>query len=123
MAVLAQVHVGWRHYLNASKQYERADQQYRVEKELSDLTTARANNNTQSELERISGQTSALAAALRRYQAYAQLQLSLGRLYATLGRDLLPSSTAAGNIANRDLPALTKEVALGLRSWHRGAGR
>jgi outer membrane protein TolC len=115
MAVLAQVHVGYRNFLNASKQYGRADDMYKVEKRLADFATVRADNDAQSVMERISNQAGAIAAGLRRYQSYAQVQSSLGRLYATLGQDFLP-----GTVVSHDMETLSKAVALSLDAWSTG---
>jgi len=118
MAVLAQVHVGWRQFINSSKQYERADELFKVEKRLAEFTRVRAENDAQSVMERIANQTGAIAASLRRYQSYAQVQSSLGRLYATIGQDLLP-----GTIAGRDLDSVSREVAASLEDWDAGKVR
>ncbi len=116
MAVLAQVHVAYRQYLNAGRQFERADELFKVEQRLANVTALRAENDAQSTMERIAGQTSAIAAALRRYQTYSQVEAAVGKLNATMGRDLLPPA-----LASRDLPALTDAVASGLSGWSRGA--
>ncbi|MCR6633051.1 MAG: TolC family protein [Magnetospirillum sp.] len=115
MAVLAQVHIGLRQFNNASKQYIRADELYQVEKRLADFTKVRADNDAQSVMEQITNQTSAIAASLRRYQSYAQMQSSLGRLYATMGQDFLP-----GTVASQDLDDLSRRVALSLEEWGHG---
>lgn len=115
MAVLAQVHVGYRQFLNAVKQYERADQLYAVEHRLADFTKTRADNDAQSVMERIANQTGAISSALRRYQSYAQVQSSLGRLHATLGEDFLPAT-----VSSQDLPSLSRVVAHSLDRWSSG---
>lgn len=116
MAVLAQVQVGYRQFLNASRQYERADALYQVERRLSEFTTVRADNDAQSVMERVANQTSAIGASLRRYQAYAQMQAALGRLYAAMGQDFLP-----GAMVSHDLGDLSHQVALSLEAWSSGA--
>jgi outer membrane protein TolC len=118
MAVLAQVHVGWRQFLNSSKQYQRADELFKVEKRLAEFAKVRADNDAQSVMERIANQTGAIAASLRRYQSYAQVHSSLGRLYATIGEDFL-----GGTIAGRDLDSVSKEVAASLEAWDSGKAR
>lgn len=115
MAVLAQVHVSYLQFQNAGRQFQRSDELYRVENRLSDLSAARTSNDAQGVLENISSQTSTIAASLRRYQTYAQVQQALGRIYATIGEDLLPA-----NLAATDLPTLTKTVANSLDAWDRG---
>ncbi len=115
MAVLAQVHISYRQFLNAGRQFERADDLYKVENRLARFTQIRADNDAQSVLERIGNQTSAIAAALRRYQTYAQAEQALGRVYATMGQDLLPPS-----LTSHDLATVSAAVARGLEAWDRG---
>jgi outer membrane protein TolC len=115
MAVLAQVHISYRQFVNAERQFERADELYAVENRLARMAKARTENDAQSVLEEIGNQTSAIAATLRRYQSYAQVEQALGRMYATMGQDLLPPS-----IASTDLDSLSATVASGLDAWSRG---
>lgn len=115
MAVLAQVHVGYRQFLNTSRQYERANELYIVDRRLSEYTTVRADNDAQSVIERVTNQTGAIASNLRRYQSYAQMQSALGKLHATMGEDFL-----SGPLASHDLDTLSKAVAVGLDNWNQG---
>lgn len=112
MAVLAQVHVGYRQFLNASQQYRRADELYSVDQRLADYSKARADNDAQSVIEKVSNQTGAIASKLRRYQSYAQMQSSLGKLHATMGEDFLPAT-----VASHDLDKLSEEVNRSLIVW------
>lgn len=115
MAVLAQVHVSYRQFQNAGRQFQRADDLYGVENRLARLAKARSDLDAQSVIERIANQTSAIAATLRRFQTYAQVEQALGRVYATLGQDLLPPGTASA-----DLETLSTLVDRGLQAWGRG---
>ena len=115
MAVLAQVQVGWRQYLGASNQFRRANQSFHVEQQLARLTTARADNDAQSTLDRIAGQTSAIAADLRRFQTYSEAQSALGKLYAAMGIDMLP-----GVSSDQDVDTLAREVRAGLENVQKG---
>jgi outer membrane protein TolC len=91
MAVLAQVHVSRTQYDNAAVQFMRADQAYDVERKLADIITRRQESDAQSVLDRVSAETSAITADLRRYQLFAQAQSALGRMQATMGIDVVPS--------------------------------
>jgi outer membrane protein TolC len=115
MAVLAQVHVSHRQFQNAGKQYLRADELYQVEQRLAQFSRVRAENDAQSVMERIANQTSAIAARLRRYQSYAQMESAYGKMQATLGQDLLPDQ-----VASRDLDSLSAVIAQRLEIWSRG---
>lgn len=115
MAVLAQVHVSYRQFTNASRQFQRADDLYRVEQRLAGLSRARADNDAQSVMERIATQTAAIAARLRRYQSYAQMESALGKVHSTLGFDLLPDS-----VETRDPQAIVALVSQRLDELSRG---
>lgn len=115
MAVLAQTHVALRQYLNAGKQFQRADELYQVETRLARFATIRADNDAQSAMERIANQTSAIAARLRRYQSYAQMESAYGKMQATLGQDLLPET-----VSSRDLGDLSAAIAERLALWRKG---
>ena len=90
MAVLTQVHVVSSQFGGAVKQFRRADKLWNVEKRLTDIATNQRKGGAQSEIEKITIQTSAIAAELRRYQTYARLQMAYGKLQAIIGIDPLP---------------------------------
>lgn len=87
MAVLAQVHVATTRYAQAVRAFQRADKLMLVETRLATMMSTQASSGTRSVLERITTQTSAITAQLRRYSTYADLQAAYGRVDATLGRD------------------------------------
>jgi outer membrane protein TolC len=115
MAVLAQVHVSSRQFKNASKQYLRADELYQVEQRLAQFSKIRSDNDAQSVMERIASQTSAIAARLRRYQSYAQMESAYGKMQATLGQDLMPDQ-----VVSRDLDSLSAVIAQRMDAWSHG---
>lgn len=98
MAVLAQVHVVSHQFASAVKQYNRADRLWSIESRLAAASRDQSRGGVQSEIEKITTQTSAIAAELRRYQSYAQLQSSFGKLQATLGIDPVPQTVAAHDV-------------------------
>ncbi|CAK0739196.1 TolC family protein [uncultured Gammaproteobacteria bacterium] len=98
MAVLAQVHVSLNQFEGAIRQYGRADRLWKIETRLADATASRQENDAQSVIERISNQTSAIAADLKRFQAFAQAQEALGRMQTTIGLDPLPSEVASHDL-------------------------
>ncbi|ABK42946.1 outer membrane efflux protein [Magnetococcus marinus MC-1] len=95
MAVLAQVHVVSHQFASASKQFERAHKLWTIERRLAEAAGNQSRGGTVNEIERISTETSAIAAELRRYQTYAQVQLSYGKLQATIGADPVPERLAS----------------------------
>jgi outer membrane protein TolC len=94
MAVLAQVHVVSTQFQSAAKQYERADRLWNIEQRLAAASGNQSRGGTQTEIERISTETSAIAAELRRFQTYAQMQSAYGKLQATIGADAVPDRVA-----------------------------
>ncbi|MBI3446410.1 MAG: TolC family protein [Magnetospirillum sp.] len=94
MAVLAQVHVISHQFLSAAKQYERADKLWKIEQRLAEASGNQSRGGTQNEIERVSTETSAIAAELRRFQTYAQMQSSYGKLQSTIGADTIPERLA-----------------------------
>jgi outer membrane protein TolC len=95
MAVLAQVHVVSHQFISAAKQFERADKLWGIEKRLAETAGNQSRGGTTNEIERISTETSAIAAELRRFQTYAQMQSSYGKLQATIGADPIPNRVAS----------------------------
>ncbi len=98
MAVLAQVHVVSYQYLSAAKQFERADRLWNIETRLAEASGNQQRGGTVNEIERISNDTSAIAAELRRFQTYAQLQSAYGKLQTTIGADAVPERVASHSV-------------------------
>lgn len=98
MAVLAQVHVMSHQFDNAAKQFQRADHLWTIEKRLAAASANQSRGGTQSEIDKVTQETSAIAAELRRYQTYAQLQSAFGKLQATIGADPLPDVVASHSV-------------------------
>ncbi|MBY0429838.1 MAG: TolC family protein [Rhodospirillales bacterium] len=115
MAVLAQVHVARSQFGGALRQFDRSDRLYRVEVKLAETTARRQESDAQSVTERISSQTSAIAAELRRYQTFAQAQAALGRMQTTIGMDPLPPE-----VASRSLDDISAIIAQKLKNLDQG---
>jgi outer membrane protein, multidrug efflux system len=90
MAVLAKLHIAYQQYLDASRAFRRAQQVADVDQRLYEQIRNRNATDVGGDLERISAQVSAEISQLQRYQAYAETQAALGRVYAALGIDPLP---------------------------------
>lgn len=90
MAVLAKLHIAYQQYLDASKAFRRATDVSEVDQRLYEQIRNRNATDIGGDLERISAKVSAESSELQRYQAYAETQAALGRLYAALGIDPLP---------------------------------
>jgi len=114
MAVLAQVHISRTQFEGAVRRYGRADRLWRVETRLADASATRQQNDARSLLERISNRTSAIAAELRRFQAFALTQEALGRMQAAVGLDPAP-----GEVADRNLKTLGAALAARMETMDR----
>ena len=110
MAVLAQVHVANIQYINAAKQFERAEKLYLIDKRLSEQISKRQESDMQSMLDRISQETAAIDSLLRRYQTYADLVAAYGRIQSTLGIGILNEGKYP-----RDLKNLSRSIGLALK--------
>jgi len=115
MAVISQVHVARLNYANAAKQYVRADKIARVDSRMTEVVSARAKAESQSQQEKVAQQTANILSALRRYQALSNAQAAASRLQATLG--LEPTVAAAQTMP---LPEVVKAVEQSLKTWEAG---
>jgi outer membrane protein TolC len=109
LAVLARLHIAYEQYLAASKDYQRAADGADVDRRLLDQIANRAASDSQSELEKVSAQVNAVNSELRSYQAYAEMQAALGRIYAALGVDPVPLDPKSLNLS--DLSAKIRQQA------------
>lgn len=106
IAVLAKLHIAYQQFLSASKEYQWAARLADVDRRLLNQIANRVSNDAQGELERVSTRVSATISELRRDQAYADAQGALGRLYATLGVDVVTEH----DIVTLDLDGLRKAI-------------
>lgn len=120
MAVLTQVHVSHRDFVNRQRQYELSQQLQEVDARIHEQTMNQAASGAQSRLNEIRAATAALMAEYRRYQNYAALQNAYGQMIATLGMDPLPETVTGHDVQTlaqairtfvwTPLPAVTTEA-------------
>ena len=79
MAILTQVHLSRLQYQTAYKQYLRADQMWQADAKIAVHMQNRATAETQSKLEQVANNTSAILSLLRRYQSLSQVQAAEGQ--------------------------------------------
>ncbi|RZI42921.1 TolC family protein [Herbaspirillum sp. HC18] len=115
MAVLTQVHLARQQYASAYRQFERADAIANVDLSIAEHTAKREQVQTQTKLDRVANQTSAILSKLRRYQALAQIHAAVSKLHATLGME--PAVEASQQMSVAEL-----SVAIGktLKQWDAG---
>lgn len=92
MMVLTQVHLSRYQYVNAVRQYERADQIFNVDTQLEEIMRGKFESNTVGEQVSVAASVSAIFSELRRYEAMAKAQEAIGKLQATLGLEPVFSS-------------------------------
>ncbi|WP_397453490.1 TolC family protein [Pseudomonas sp. NA-150] len=106
MAVLTQVRIAVERYNLALVDYDLADQSSEVDQRMAKFARASLTSRTDSELEVIRTETRALLAQFQRYSAYATAQTAFGRIYNSLGLDVLPEDVAG----NSNLKHLSQEL-------------
>jgi len=116
MAVLTQLHIARQQYANMLRQFQRAQAISEVDDKIYAHMVNRETAETQSKLDRISNQTTAIASRLRRYQALAQVHAAASKLQATIGMEPdLPS------VQDTSLADLTRLIAVSMQQWNKGA--
>lgn len=114
MATLTQVHVGYRQFLRARDQYEKAALLQDIEERIYQNVLDGAGLAV-ADLERIRAGASAIAAELARDRAYAGMQNAIASLYVSLGLDPLPSE-----VTSHDIPTLAAAVKTISDAWMQG---
>lgn len=85
MAALTQLHLSRLDYANSVEQLERSKQIWDVDTQLLQYTVDAVSARTESQLNLVSSETSAILSELRLYQANAQSEAAAARLLFTLG--------------------------------------
>ncbi|MNZ92059.1 Outer membrane efflux protein [compost metagenome] len=105
MAILTQVRVGTLRYQLARQEVEFADQSLRVDQSLLDYAQAARSTSYGSELELIRAEGRYLLSRYQREAAYSDAQAAWGRLYNSIGLDILPEQ-----IEKHDIQTLAREI-------------
>lgn len=92
MAVLTQVRVGVQRYGLALQELKFAEESMRVDERLLNYAQAAAKSQFDSELEVIRTEARALLGTYQRYASYSNAQAAWGRLYNSVGLDVLPAT-------------------------------
>ncbi len=100
MAVLAKLYISYQQYYDTIKYFERAKQLLSVDERLYRQIANRSIIDVQGDLERVLAQASAVDSKLRLLQCYAEAQAALGRVYETLGIDLLHQQVGTLSVAD-----------------------
>ena len=112
MAVLSQVHISNVEYQMALEEYETADRYYDVSRKITEQVRNAQKIARFGELELIREEASLLVAELRRDLAFSEMQHSIGQIYASLGKDILPA-----NHENLSVDDLSNNIEMSLMEW------
>ena len=118
MAVLTQIRVGVQRYGLALAELDFADESLRVDQRLLNYARAAAKSQFDSELEVIRAEARALLAQYQRHAAYSNAQAAWGRLYNSVGLDVMPETIAA-----HDIKTLAQSIEKTLAEWQSGTFR
>ncbi|HMN43340.1 MAG TPA: TolC family protein [Povalibacter sp.] len=105
MAILTQTRVGAIRYQLARQEVEFADESLRVDRSLRDYARAAKTTSLGTELEMIRAEGRYLLSRYEREAAYSSAQAAWGRLYNSIGLDILPDT-----IASHDIATIAKEI-------------
>jgi outer membrane protein TolC len=112
MAVLTQVRVGAQRYALAQSELEFANESLHVDQRLLEYARAAARSQFDSELEVIRAEARALLSNYQRTASYANAQAAWGRLYNSVGLDVLPET-----IAGHDVDSLARAIEQSMAQW------
>ncbi|ABF12267.1 outer membrane protein [Cupriavidus metallidurans] len=112
MAVLTQVRVALQRYHLALEQLDFAEESLQVDNRLRRFAEASAQVSADSRLEFIRADARMLLAQYQRYAAYSEAQAAWGRLYNSVGLDVMPDA-----IASHDVPTLASEIEQTMQGW------
>ncbi len=114
MAVLTQVRIGVQNYGLSRVEYQMADQSASVDGRLLNYTRSAVKASTEGELEVIRAESRALLTEYQKSAAYAQAQAAWGRMYNSVGLDVLPAALEATTV-----DGLSKAIKDTVGQWQR----
>ena len=112
MAVLTQVRVGAQRYDLSLRELQFAEESLRVDQRLLNFAQAAAKSKFDSDLEVIRAEARSLLAEYQRYAAYSNAQAAWGRLYNSVGLDVLPTT-----IDSHDVKDLALSMENTMSAW------
>ena len=115
MAVISQVNIAQLRFAHAKRDYELTDRIASVQDQISQTVNASQSANTVGEAQAIRADVRALLSNLQRDMAYADMQASYGRLFASIGADPFPN-----DIPDNSIDTLAQMVGGVLKRWNHG---
>lgn len=114
MAVLTQVRVGIQRYGLSLSELKFAEESMNVDQRLLTYAKSAAKSQFDSELEVIRTEARALLGEYQRYAAYSNAQAAWGRLYNSVGLDILPAT-----VENHDVKTLAVAMQDTMAQWQK----
>jgi outer membrane protein TolC len=114
MAVLTQVRIGVQTYGLARSEFQMAEQSASVDTRLLNYTRAAVKTNSEGELEVIRAEARALLTEYQRHTAYALAQAAWGRVYNSVGLDVLPKAMDSTRV--KDISEAIKDT---MNEWQK----
>ena len=112
MAVLTQVRVGVQRYQLSLQELKFAEESLQVDQRLLNYAQSAAKSRFDSELEVIRTEARALLGEYQRYAAYSNAQAAWGRLYNSVGLDIMPET-----VQSHDVATLAKSMRDTMSQW------
>ena len=100
MAILSQVRLAQQQNQSLLRQYYRSRNLNSIDERIEKHMKASMSASAESEIEEIRATVTAIFSRLGKYEAYALVQNSAGRLYASIGLDPLPKTIGDDNLAS-----------------------
>jgi outer membrane protein TolC len=116
MATLAHVEIANRLFVNSEQQFALADKLFAIDKAIAESVVAREEKSTQGRGEEVATTTIFIGSELRRYATYAAMHVALGRVYSSIGLDLMPE-----NVSGTDVDTLSRDIGTRLAILDSGA--
>ncbi|MEG2961679.1 MAG: TolC family protein, partial [Janthinobacterium sp.] len=114
MAVLTQVRVGVQRYDLSLSELKFAEESMQVDQRLLKYAQSAAKSKFDSELEVIRTEARALLGEYQRYAAYSNAQAAWGRLYNSVGLDILPET-----IDGHDVKTIARSLQDTMAKWQK----
>ncbi len=114
MAVLTQVRVGIQRYGLSKIEFDMAEQSAKVDERLLAYTRSAAKVNAEGELEVIRTEARALLTEYQRHTAYSGAQAAWGRVYNSVGLDVLPNT-----LENSTLAGISQAIKNTMVDWQK----
>jgi Outer membrane efflux protein len=114
MAVLTQVRIGVQTYGLSLSELQMSEQSASVDSRLLSYTRAAVKSSAEGELEVIRAEARALLTEYQRHSAYAQAQAAWGRVYNSVGLDVLPAA-----LENTSVKGISDSIKATMAEWQK----